>query len=171
MPKANSVKLIETALYGTLAGLAGGLAEVLWIAVYAAIAGIDATEVARGVTSALGITVPAAAAELGLGIHMALAVALGILLAFGWRALSVWLSYSPGLVSQHTILIGALATVWAINFWIVLPWISPDFVQLVPYQTSLVSKLLFGLAATLTFQFARQFRDQAEVRSVARAAG
>jgi hypothetical protein len=154
MLKTNSSKFVEIARCGALAGAAGGLAEVLWIGLYAATTGADATEVARGVTSAVGFAMPAAAAELGVAIHMALAIALGVALAFGWRALSVGLSYAPGIVGQHTILTGALAAVWAVNFFIVLPWISPGFVELVPYHISLASKLLFGLAATLTFQFA-----------------
>ncbi len=33
------------------------------------------------------------------------------------------------------------------NFFVVLPAVSPTFVNLVPYSVSLISKLLFGLAA------------------------
>jgi len=40
-----------------------------------------------------------------------------------------------------------LIGVWAVNFFVVLPSIDPDFIHLVPYSVSLVSKVLFGLAA------------------------
>ena len=41
----------------------------------------------------------------------------------------------------------ALVGVWAVNFFVVLPGISPAFIHLVPYPVSLMSKILFGLAA------------------------
>jgi hypothetical protein len=49
----------------------------------------------------------------------------------------------------------ALATVWAVNFFVVLPVVSPAFIHMVPYAISLTSKLLFGAAA------AEVVRDQA----------
>jgi hypothetical protein len=42
--------------------------------------------------------------------------------------------------------------VWAVNFFVVLPVINPQFVDLVPYAISLVSKVLFGVAAAGTLQ-------------------
>ena len=44
-------------------------------------------------------------------------------------------------------MLAALAGVWAINFFVVLPIVSPAFVHMVPYAVSLTSKLLFGVAA------------------------
>jgi hypothetical protein len=41
----------------------------------------------------------------------------------------------------------SLGVVWAINFFVVLPVISPGFVHLLPLAVSLASKLAFGLAA------------------------
>ena len=38
-----------------------------------------------------------------------------------------------------------LALVWAVNFFIILPWLNPAFVTLMPYSVSLASKLLFGV--------------------------
>ena len=46
----------------------------------------------------------------------------------------------------------ALAAVWAINFFVILPVLSPAFVHLVPYSVSLMSKLLFGFAAAETLR-------------------
>jgi hypothetical protein len=39
-----------------------------------------------------------------------------------------------------------LAVVWAINFFVALPIVRPEFVHLVPYGASLTSSLLFGAA-------------------------
>jgi hypothetical protein len=44
-------------------------------------------------------------------------------------------------------MLAALAGVWAVNFFVVLPLVSPAFVHIVPYAVSLTSKLLFGVAA------------------------
>ena len=44
-------------------------------------------------------------------------------------------------------MLAALVSVWAVNFFVVLPIISPAFVHLAPYPVSLMSKVLFGLAA------------------------
>jgi hypothetical protein len=58
----------------------------------------------------------------------------------------------------------ALLIVWAINFFVVLPFVSPGFVDVVPYAVSLLSKLLFGIAAAWTFQLA--WASRANVRVV-----
>ena len=138
--------LIGIVRRGVIAGAAGGIAEVLWISAYAAATGVSAATLARGVTSAAGVGTQLAAAPVASGIiiHMTLAVALGIALAFAWRGLS---TRRPGHAGPFSFVLPVLACVWAINFFIVLPLISPEFVALVPYPVSLVSKLLFGLAA------------------------
>ena len=74
---------------------------------------------------------------------MALAVMLGVALAFAWRAFSA----TPRRTGPHPFMLAALAGVWAVNFIVVLPIVSPAFVDMVPYAVSLTSKLLFGLAA------------------------
>jgi hypothetical protein len=136
--------------YGTLAGAAGGLAEIAWVSLYAAVTGGDAAILARGVTTAVGVTalLPAASVTMGIVVHMVLAVVLGIALAGLWQALARRL----GTGSLYAVALAALASVWAMNFFVVLPAISPAFVHLVPYSVSLLSKLLFGLAAAETLR-------------------
>ena len=80
---------------------------------------------------------------LGIGVHMALAVMLGVVLAFAWQALAA----KRGLTNPYPFMLAALAGVWAVNFFVVLPIVSPSFVHIVPYAVSLTSKLLFGVAA------------------------
>ena len=139
----------SAAVIGGLAGLAGGLTEVVWIWVYATWTGGDAGEVARAVTDAVGFggqsVSPAAG---GIAIHMGLAVLLGLGLAFVLSSIGGLLSG----IGVYATVIAALAIVWSVNFIFVLPLISPQFVQIVPYGVSFISKLLFGVAAALLFR-------------------
>lgn len=142
----------SAAIIGSLAGLVGGLAEVIWIGIYAALTNTDAGLVARGVTDAIGITSQTASPVIGgIGIHMGLAAILGVALALALRPIAGLLR-GMGL---YAAVIAALSVVWAINFFVVLPLISPQFVHIVPYGVSLLSKLLFGVAAACFFQLAR----------------
>jgi hypothetical protein len=152
---------IETVRHGLVAGAAGGLAEVAWVAMYAGITGGDASILARGVTSAAGVRalLPSSPVMVGVIVHMSLAVIVGLLLAFAWRELrEQW----PSLRSCYPFALAALAAIWALNFFVVLPMISPSFVHLVPYTVSLTSKLLFGIAAAsaLQWQTASKFDEK-----------
>jgi len=135
---------------GLFSGLAGGVAEVVLIFLYAGLSGGSAAAVATGITASvlpLAATAPAAIL-IGLVIHFGLAslLGLGIAVAIG--------SVAPRLAGTWagtgSILL-ALALVWAINFLVILPVINPDFVHIVPMAVSFTSKLLFGLAAALIF--------------------
>jgi hypothetical protein len=141
----------ETIRTGMIAGAAGGLAEVAWVTLYAVATGADSGSLARGVTSAAGVSalLPAAPVALGVIVHMALAVTLGMALAFAWRALSARRSAAA---SPFPFMLAVLAGVWAVNFFVLLPIVGPGFVHLVPYSVSLMSKLLFGLAAATAFR-------------------
>jgi hypothetical protein len=95
---------------------------------------------------------------------MLAAVALGIVLAFALRALSL-----RNLVrgQEYRFLPAALSIIWIFNFFVLLPLISPyfadlhrSFTEIVPYPVSLLSKLLFGLAAAIVLTRARKTRDQ-----------
>ena len=138
--------LFETARHGAVAGIAGGLAEIAWVTLYAGATGTDPATLARGVTTAAGLSAlfSAVPVTIGVTVHMAFAVALGIALSFGWRAL---LSHRLEIAGPFPFMLAALVGVWAVNFFVALPIISPAFIHLVPYPVSLLSKVLFGLAA------------------------
>jgi hypothetical protein len=127
------------------AGLAGGLAEVLWVALYASMTSVSGVEVARQVA----LTVFPSAADLavapllGIAVHLALSLALG--LVFAW---AVWFPFARRLdfAAAMATAMGALAAVWVVNFFVVLPALNPGFVTLLPYGASLISKALFGVA-------------------------
>jgi len=127
---------------GILAGVAGGLAEVGWISLYAAATGLDAGTVARGVTDTLRLSTQAPVAA-GIAIHMGIAAGLGMAVAVALRPLRAHLDA----FAFHAAVIGVLAAVWAINFMLVLPVVNPAFVAIVPFTVSFVSKLMFGVAA------------------------
>jgi hypothetical protein len=127
------------------AGLAGGSAEIAWVAAYASLAPASGFEVARGVTQTL---VPGAgelgwAVMAGIAIHMALSMALAWLLA---KPLLQGVARRFGEGALLPAALAALAAVWAINFLVVLPVLNPAFVELLPVPVSLASKLLFGAA-------------------------
>ena len=135
---------------GFLAGLAGGLAEVAWIALYQTVTGHDAAIVARGVTESVlpAFAMSPAALPLGVAIHMALSVVLGLAIAI---MVPRALPRLAGTVLEPVAVVTALVAVWAVNFFVVLPVVNPDFVTVVPYAASLISKTLFGVAAAFVF--------------------
>jgi hypothetical protein len=124
-----------------IAGLAGGIAEILWVLGYGALAPVSATEVAREVTASVlpGAAASAAAPALGVGIHLALSIALA-------GAFAMLFPGRRGAAGTVAIAVAALAGVWAVNFLLILPVLNPRFVTLMPYAATLASKALFGLA-------------------------
>lgn len=157
--------LSNTIQTGVLAGAAGGMAEMAWVSIYAQATGANAASVARGVTTAAGLiaAVPQGSVATGIAIHMALATALGIALALAWRALAL----RPERGNPYGFALAVLAAVWAMNFLVVLPAIGSDFVTLMPYPVSFVSKLLFGAAAAEVMRrgdVAERARDLVKVR-------
>lgn len=141
-----------------LAGLAGGMAEILWVTAYSSAYSISSATVARQITASIW---PAAvdgpfAPALGILIHLVLSIALVALAApllsrFATRWYSNVTSVSgrahrcPNAGFIVTSSLFMLALVWTVNFFIILPVVNPAFVTLMPYSVSLASKLLFGV--------------------------
>jgi hypothetical protein len=158
---------LEAFRIGIIAGGAGGLAEIAWVTLYAGITGANAAVLARGVTTAAGVSALLPAAPpvmLGIAVHMILAVMLGIVLTLAWQVLS---ARRDGL-SAYPFMFAALAGVWATNFFVVLPIVSPAFIHMVPYAISLTSKLLFGVAAAEVVRNQAMFAACALARSKSR---
>lgn len=137
---------------GVLAGLAGGVAEVAWVAGYSVLTGASGAAVARGVTTAFfpGLADQPLAVGLGIAIHMALAVGLGLAVA---AAFSVPMLRRIGNWPRSTLVVLTLGIVWAFNFLVVLPVLEPSFLTLLPLAVTLASKLLFGCGAAAAFRF------------------
>jgi len=158
----------ETFRIGVIAGAAGGLAEIAWVSLYAGVTGGNPAVLARGVTTAAGVSalLPATSpVMLGIAVHMMLAVMLGIVLTLAWQVRS---ARRDGLTSAYPFMLAALAGVWATNFFVVLPIVSPAFVYMVPYAISLTSKLLFGVAAAEVVRNQALFAAPALARSKSR---
>jgi hypothetical protein len=151
-PTVQQTTHIETVSSGIIAGASGGLAEIAWVTLYAGMTGGNAALLARGVTSAAGVSAlfPQSPVALGIAVHMTLAVTLGIALAYAWRTLRTGKIAATG---PYPLMLATLAGVWATNFFVILPVVSPAFVHMVPYAVSLTSKLLFGLAAAAALQW------------------
>jgi hypothetical protein len=128
---------------GLCIGMAGGLAEIAVVWLYSTLSGGSAAMVARQVASSVGLNGAAA----GIAVHMSLAVALGMGLAALMRTAPRRPMHDAVV---YTFMLGGLAAVWAVNFFVVLPAISPSFVHLLPLAVTLASKLAFGLAAAVT---------------------
>jgi len=152
---------VHVAAIGTLAGLAGGLAEIVWIWTYAALTNSDASMVARSVTDTMQFRQSISPVLSGVGIHMALAAFLGIAVAIAMRSAADDLQG----IRLYAAVTAALVVVWAVNFFVVLPIINPQFVAVVPYTVSFVSKVLFGVAAAGTLQAGRGMRASRDVHA------
>lgn len=136
-----------------LAGLAGGLAEMLWVMLYGALTGTSSSEVARQITASVSpFTELAYAVPLGIGVHLGLSLLLAASFVFATGRL--WArprSVTATLVSAVCVLI----LIWAVNFLLLLPSLNPAFVQLLPYPVTLISKLLFGITMATVLTMAR----------------
>jgi phosphate/sulfate permease len=136
-----------------LAGLCGGLAEVLWVGGYgyAGFSPLSGSEVARQITASI---VPAAAdsplaVAFGIVIHFLLSALLG--LTFAWL---IWRPFlrKRGVVGTLLGSVAVLTLVWGVNFFAVLPFLNPAFVVLMPYGVTLASKIMFGIVMGLVLQ-------------------
>ena len=145
-PPVSISKRSSTLLTGGVAGLIGGLVEFGWVTLYADITGADPHQFAPGIVSAASVRalIPGRPPSLlAVIVNLSFAVVLGIVLTFAWRAIR---ARRPDLTNPLPFALAALAVVWAINFFVVLPILRPEFVHLVPYGVSLTSSLLFGAA-------------------------
>lgn len=108
----------ETVRLGIIAGMAGGLAEIAWIAFYGTLTGRDSAQLARSISAVATAVIPStvsisAPVAFGITIHMIAAVALGVALILLWRQLSV---RSQRAVDEYAFMLAALAIVWLLIF-------------------------------------------------------
>jgi hypothetical protein len=140
---------------GVAIGVAGGLAEIVVVSLYCAASGASAPDVARHIASAAGLA--GASAWTGVAIHLALAAMLGVAIMFAWNPARVNTARPAPL---YVSLLLTLAAVWAINFFMVLPVLSPEFVTLLPLPVTLASKLMFGWAAAAALHWLSTTQEQ-----------
>jgi hypothetical protein len=146
--------ILRTLSIGAVGGLAGGVAEVGWIAFYGITTGTPTEPLARGIVESVIPQLATASWAVGLGIliHMGLAVAIGVGLALFLR---LALRRAGAGSFEFGLVMLALAAVWGVNFLVALPRLNPAFTHLLPYSVTLLSKLLFGLSAAAVFRTSR----------------
>jgi len=142
LPSHDNAPLSNIVVKGLAIGIVGGFAEVAVVASYGLGSNVSVTNVGRQIASAVGLDI--GGAWTGLAVHMALAAALGIALMASW---SVTQRNMTDATSLYLFATGTLAAIWGINFFIVLPVLSPGFVTVLPYSVTLFSKLMFGVSA------------------------
>lgn len=133
-----------------LAGLAGAMAEVVWIGLYCAVMPLRGGDVLRAIAATI---LPAStdagwAPPFGLLAHFAL----GVFIAYAFAA-TIWNRFERLRGADATLLISVavLSAIWAANFFLVLPSWNAGFVALIPHGVTFESKLLFGIAMATVF--------------------
>src|ERR1039457_5868426 len=102
----------DTLRTGVLAGIAGGAAEMVWVAGYGAVTGTPVGAVARGVATAVWPSLGTSnlVAVAGMALHMVLAAGLGIIVVAALRAPIL---RRAGTWSRSALVVLALGAVWA----------------------------------------------------------
>jgi hypothetical protein len=145
-----------------LAGLAGAMAEVICVALFCALTPLNGGEVLRQITASVFLTMSGSAwaPVLGLLLHFALGVAVAY--AFG---LLIWQTFARRMGAATTLgtALLALAAIWTFNFFVLLPVVNAEFIGLMPYAVTFVSKVLFGVAMAATLNsFALESRTSTD---------
>jgi hypothetical protein len=152
-----------------LAGLAGAMAEAIWVGLFCALTPLSGAEVLRQIAATI---FPALAGSgwapvLGLLLHFALGVVVAY--AFG---ISIWQTFArrSGGGTTLTMALLVLTGIWAVNFFALLPALNAEFVGLMPYAVTFGSKVLFAIAMAATlnsFQLESPSRVPAGTHAVA----
>ena len=124
-------------------GLAGGAAEVVVVGLAALFAGIGGWFVAAGVSDATfgGLFTGNNAVVVGMLVHFALS----FLIAACFLPFAARIQARFGSAAVVAASAAALCGLWAMNFFVILPRVAPEFVTIVPLPVSFVSKLSFGV--------------------------
>ena len=132
-----------------LAGIAGGTVEVVWVMLFCLVMPLQSSVVAEGIAqSFLPQITGLSALTAGLIIHFVLAVLVAGMVVMGPLRL-----LGEGMNTRSAIVVStiSLAAIWTVNFFVILPLVNADFVALMPYTVTLVSKLGFGVAMGWVF--------------------
>lgn len=154
-------------LAGVWVGLAGGVAEVVFMTVYGILTGMSGVNLLNLITYTFfsgTFSFGHLGAVSGLVIHLLLSAVIGIF--FGAFMYAVHhgekgVSYSRVAVSGIAALIG----IWAFNFFVLLPHINPQFVSYVPLTAAFFSKLMFGISVGVYGKLLDSFVRSAPSRS------
>ena len=149
-----------------LAGLLAGAAEVVWIMFYGALTAVDTRGVAREVIVTVypELATNPIAPYAGIVLHFALSIAIACVFYMAITAGFGDLHRNQMLIAS----ICALAGIWGMNFFWILPNLNPAMAHIVPKVVSLASKLLFGISMGLVLPVNASFERRQLAESAAR---
>ena len=144
--------LIFSARQIFIAGMVGGSAEILWFMLIGVVLSFNIQDVATGITTSIFPYEGSLhySASIGVAIHLFLSV---LLAALYMITLGRWSLSRYRLFGQLIVGMSALAFVWVVNYFVVLPILNPSFIETTTYSLSLLSKVFFGIAMALTFNY------------------
>ncbi|NQY43098.1 MAG: hypothetical protein HRT87_07145 [Legionellales bacterium] len=127
-------------------GIMAGVAEVCWAYIYTTNNALNFSQVGVEITkSVLGNDIDLfLAAVLGLLIH----ILLSVLIAFFYGYLITYLRSTKILNKfflSYLCSISMLICIWWLAYFIILPFLNQDFILLIPANSAIYSKLLFGI--------------------------
>ena len=167
--RTQGLTLSKALAAGAVAGLAGGLAEVVFMGGYGSITGLDPSEILRLITVTFfdsSVAFGPSGLWAGLLIHFALSLAIGLSFGFFARyALKGSFSYSKALAWGSL----TLTAIWACNFFVILPVYNAAFIELVSPGAAFFSKLSFGVVLALGVRFACSAAEGATLAAPVRA--
>jgi len=139
-----------------IAGIAGGIAEVIWVGLYTLTVDIQLSEIGRLITTTFypNSTELYLAPVIGLAIHLMLSILLAF--GFGYTLLPVIERIFNTRLTSLVASIVTLAMVWKFNFFFLLPIWNPEFVSLLPMTVTLISKTLFGVSMGMVLMVYRK---------------
>jgi len=131
-----------------LAGIVGGLAEVVWVELLTSSQDVNILALMRGITHTVlpAVNDPTACLLFGLTVHFALSLTIaGGFAVFLWRPALRQLGRGGVVVVSML----SLIAVWLISYYGIMRWLDPEFLALIPPAATLVSKLFFGFGMGL----------------------
>ena len=138
-----------------IAGLLAGSIEVIWIAVMSPLMQLDGWEVSRQISGVFFSLPASAAATSGLLIHYLLS------LLITWFFYPLWQHIARRSFGVSVLFgIALLSLLWAANFLLLLPALNPYFVTALPLSVTWMSKVLFGVAMSLSLQHSIKRQQQ-----------
>ena len=164
MKGQHSISSTNTLAIIILAGLAGGLAEIIWIGAISSSMTFSATAVAREITASIfpSLRDSAYSPLIGIGIHLVLSIILATAYIFVIKHLAI---YRFGLTVNLIAGVLTLVAVWLINFLVILPLLNPLFIALVSYGPSLISKIFFAVAMVLMINYHKEIINAREIKA------
>jgi len=131
-----------------ISGLAGGISEIIWLFLWSLSSDLHLSKLAHQVTMSVFPFIKDHSFSILLGLLIHLFLSLFISFIFVNRFWNPYLSSRGKLLTFGSGGI-ALFLIWWMNYFIMVPFLNPHLLTLLPLYVTLISKLLFGLSMSL----------------------